>query len=264
MDDAIRIIAVGDVVGQFSTEKLCRNIRALKKKYLADAMIVNAENAANGNGLDVYSADRLLHFGADVLTGGNHTFRRSEIRDYLDGSTYVIRPANYPEPCPGRGYTVLSACGVRILVMNILGRVYMDPVDDPFRAVERMLSEAAGTYDVSILDVHAEATSEKLALANCFDGVVTAVFGTHTHVQTSDARLLPKGTAYLTDLGMTGRTNSILGVDCKPIIERFRTGRPTKFNVGDGETECCFAVITVNRNSLRAEKIEAFREIITV
>ncbi|MBQ7603343.1 MAG: YmdB family metallophosphoesterase [Clostridia bacterium] len=264
MDNRIRIMAVGDVVGQYSTEKLCRNISALKRKYLADVMIVNAENAAKGNGTDVYSADRLLHFGADVLTGGNHTFRRSEMRDYLDGSTYCIRPANYPEPCPGRGYTLLDACGARFLVMNVLGRVFMDPLENPFRTVEKILSEHEGKYDVSILDVHAEATSEKLALANYFDGRITAVFGTHTHVQTSDARLLPKGTAFVSDLGMTGRPDSILGVDCDAIIEHFVTGRPTKFSVGDGETECDFAVITVNRDSFRAESIETFREIITL
>ncbi|MBQ0102168.1 MAG: TIGR00282 family metallophosphoesterase [Firmicutes bacterium] len=255
MKDTFTVIAFGDVVGPYATEKLGRAIKRIKSEYSADMVIVNAENSAKGNGVDISSADYLLRKGADILTSGNHVWKRSEIKDYLDGSEFLIRPANYPPSCPGKGFTYYDSCGIRVLVMNVLGTVYMDPLDSPFDAVSAILKSEKGNYDISVLDVHAEATSEKLAIANYFDGRITAVFGTHTHVRTADARLLPKGTAYITDIGMTGRPDSILGVDKEQIIEHMTTHMPTKFNVGDGETEANFAVITVDMNTKKAISI---------
>ncbi len=255
MKDTFTVVAFGDVVGPYATEKLCRKLRPIKDKYSADLTIVNAENAAKGNGLDVQSADALLNAGADVLTSGNHIWKRHEIQDYLEEAPYVLRPANYPDSCPGRGSVIVECEGFRTLVMNILGTVYLDPLQSPFDAADRILRENRGNYDISVLDFHAEATAEKIALANWLDGRVGAVFGTHTHVRTADARLLPKGTAYITDIGMTGRPDSVLGVDTGAIVFHMRTHMPTKFNVSDGETEAGIAVITFDRKTKKALSI---------
>ena len=190
-----------------------------------------------------------------MLTSGNHIWKRHEIQDYLETAPYVLRPANYPDSCPGRGAVIVEHSGFRVLVMNILGCVYMDPLASPFDTADRLLRDNRGNYDISVLDFHAEATSEKIALASWLDGRVSAVFGTHTHVRTADARLLPKGTAYITDIGMTGRPDSVLGVDTGAIVFHMRTHMPTKFNVGDGETEAGTAVITFSRKTKQALSI---------
>ena len=178
-----RILAIGDIVGAESTDRVCRAVGRLRNEYRADLVIANGENAARGNGLDRVTAESLLSSGIDVLTSGNHIWQKHGMQDYIDGNRFVLRPANYPSGTPGKGFVVYDSCGTRVLVMNVLGTVFMEPLACPFEAVEKMLAENAGEYCISFLDIHAEATSEKLALAYYFDGRISAVCGTHTHVQ---------------------------------------------------------------------------------
>ena len=224
-----KILALGDVVGQGAVSYLEKNLRKKIMEYGADLTVINAENAAVGNGLDPASAKALLGAGADVLTTGNHVYKHSNLHAFLEDSPYITRPMNYPSECPGNGYTVFKTCGLRILIMNVMGNVYSnEPMGCPFEAVDRVLKRE-GDADISILDIHAEATSEKAAIARYFDGKISAVFGTHTHVQTSDARILPLGTGFITDLGMCGPDDSILGVEPRCIINKMRLHMPQRF-----------------------------------
>ncbi|MBO5670022.1 MAG: YmdB family metallophosphoesterase, partial [Clostridia bacterium] len=182
--------------------------------------------------------------GADVITTGNHVWQKKDIRDMLCDSEQIIRPANYPPACPGAGYTVRDCLGWRILVINVMGTVYMDSLESPFDAVDRILAREAGRYDIAVLDVHAEATSEKIALGRYFDGRINIIFGTHTHVPTADLRILPHGSGYITDLGMFGPEESVLGVKTDIIIEKFRTKMPVRFEIADGPLVLCGACFT--------------------
>ena len=253
----MKILAIGDVVGPASINYLARRLGVYRTANGVDLVVVNGENAATGNGLTRADADALLDAGADVITTGNHVWKWREIRDYLDESPFVVRPANYPAACPGSGCTLIDAVGKRILVMNVSGVVYLDALADPFDAVEKMLADNAGKYDAAVLDVHAEATSEKAAIARYFDGRIDCVWGTHTHVQTSDARILPRGTGFITDLGMTGPVESILGVTSEIIITKFRTHMPVKFSVPDGEIRAYGALFTLDRDLKRAVEVKA-------
>lgn len=240
----IRILTVGDVVGTAATEKLSSVLFPLKSEYRADFVIVNGENAAPGNGIDVPSAKNMLYAGADVITTGNHVWQKKDIRDMLCDSEQIIRPANYPPACPGAGYTVRDCLGWRILVINVMGTVYMDSLESPFDTVDRILAREAGRYDLAVLDIHAEATSEKIALGRYFDGRINIIFGTHTHVPTADLRILPNGSGYITDLGMFGPEESVLGVKTDIIIEKFRTKMPVRFEIADGPLVLCGACFT--------------------
>jgi len=243
----MKIIAIGDVVGTAGTEYAIKLIHKIKSAEKGNLIIVNAENSAPGNGLDIRSAEALLGAGADVLTGGNHTLRRHAAFDFLDENPYTIRPLNLPPSAPGKGYTILrSFQGLRILVINVLGQVFMDPADNPFTAVDKLLSELDGEYDLCICDIHAEATSEKAAFARYFDGRVQVIFGTHTHVQTADERILPKGTGFITDIGMCGPVESILGTKPGPVIKNFVTGIHDRFEGGEGEIALSGAVFDIN------------------
>jgi len=256
-----RVLALGDIVGQESTEKVCRALPALKREYKIDFTVVNGENAAQGNGLDRRTAEKLLSGGIDVLTSGNHIWQKKEMVDYIDENPFILRPANYPKGTPGKGSVIFDSFGMRVLVMNVMGTVYLEALDCPFRTVEAMLKENEGQYDLSILDVHAEATSEKLALANDFDGRVNIVFGTHTHVLTADTRIFPKGTGYLTDIGMCGAVDSILGVSVDKVVAKFRTRMPVRFdNPVNATTELNGAVFTFDRGSRRIMKVEILRK----
>ena len=244
----MKILAVGDVTGDIGVRHLEKNLRRFKQTEGIDFTVVNAENSASGNGLDRNSAEGIFSAGADVLTGGNHVFRISPAYSYIDENEFVVRPANFPDSCPGRGYTVYD-CGMeRILVINVCGTTYMEPLACPFKTVENILKKEAGGYTLSFIDVHAEATSEKAALARYFDGRVTGVFGTHTHVQTADARILPKGTGFITDIGMCGPTDSILGVKCDRVIDKMRLHLPRRFEYADGQTEATGVVFTVENH----------------
>ena len=212
-------------------------------------MIANGENASSGNGLSPFDAEMLLQCGVDVITSGNHIWKKNGIKARLDSNNKVLRPANYPSLCPGNGYTVMDSKGIRILVVNLMGTVYMEPLACPFDTLEGILRREEGNYDLSVIDFHAEATSEKLALAYEFDGRVTAVVGTHTHVQTADARVLPKGTAFITDLGMCGPVDGILGVRKEEVISKFRTKMPVRFAAASGSILLCGAIIESNNNA---------------
>lgn len=258
-----RLLALGDVVGEEAVMRLRRILPGLKREYEIDFTVANGENAAVGNGLDRASAKALFDSGIDVLTSGNHIFRKPEIQAYIEETPYLLRPANYPKGTPGKGAVVFDAFGTRVLVMNVLGTVYLDALDCPFRAVEEMLQAHAGQYDLSVLDIHAEATSEKLAIAHVFDGRISAIFGTHTHVQTADEIVLSGGTGYITDLGMCGPADSILGVSKERVITKLRTKMPVRFENPAGPTQLNGAVFTIDRQSKRAVKVERLQRILT-
>ena len=250
----MKILAVGDVTGDIGVSYLEKNLRRFKQAEGIDFTVVNAENSASGNGLDRRSAEGLFSAGADVLTGGNHIFRISPAYSYIDENEFIVRPANFPDSCPGRGYTVYDCGKERILVINVLGTVYMEALACPFKTVEDILKKEQGNYTLSFLDVHAEATSEKAALARYFDGKITGVFGTHTHVQTADARILPLGTGFITDIGMCGPENSILGVRCDRVIDKMRLHLPRKFEYADGVTSATGVVFTVENEKVTEVK----------
>lgn len=251
-----KILALGDVVGPGAVSYLEKNLRRKISEYGAELTVINAENAAVGNGLDAASAKALLGAGADVLTSGNHIYKHSSLHSFLEDSPYLIRPMNYPSECPGSGYTVFKLGGLRILVMNVMGNVYSsEPMNCPFEAVDRVLKRE-GDCDVSILDVHAETTSEKAALARYFDGSISVVFGTHTHVQTADARILPKGTGFITDLGMCGPDESILGVEPRAIINKLRLHMPQRFTVPEGKVTATGALFEVDLNTKKTISVQ--------
>jgi len=231
----MKILALGDIVGPDTVNELGKKLWKYRRDNGIDLVTANGENASRGNGLDTEAAQSILDYGVDVITGGNHIWQKQNLRSFLDSSSSIIRPLNYPASSAGNGYTVVSCAGMRVLVMNVSGTVYMESLSCPFDAVEKVLKTEAGRYDISLLDIHAEATSEKLALARYFDGRINAVYGTHTHVTTADEQVLPRGTGYITDLGMCGPTNSILGVKSEIIINKLRTKMPVRFEFADGE-----------------------------
>lgn len=243
----MKILALGDVVGECTLPFLQKTLWEKRRALGADLVIANGENVCDIHGLSQKAAEALFAAGVDFLTSGNHIFDRRDAHTFLNDTHSVIRPCNYPAACPGEGARVItSAEGWRVLVVNVSGSVFMDALGDPFRAVESELERARRTYDLAVLDIHAEATSEKLALARYFDGRFAAIFGTHTHVQTADEQILPNGTGYITDLGMTGPTNSILGVTPTDVIEKLRTHMPRRFTVAEGEIAACGALFDID------------------
>ena len=236
----MNILAVGDVVGDSGSSLIGERLDDLKKQYEIDFCVVNGENACTNNGITRRKAEMLLAAGADVVTLGNHSFRQKETESLLLHNGRVIRPINYPEGTPGKGMTVLEKKGKKIAVISAMGRIYMDYMDCPFRTVERAVKSCGA--DIILVDFHAEATSEKISMGYFLDGKATAVFGTHTHVQTADARVLPKGTGYITDLGMTGPYHSCLGVRCDITLRRFMSCIPQRFDFADGPAQLHAAV----------------------
>ena len=223
--------------------------------------VVNGENAADGVGITPRLADRLLAAGADALTLGNHAFRRTEIGPYLEGSDRVVRPANVSGSAPGRGLTVIpTSNGARLAVVNVLGSLFLHPATSMFEVIDAIVETARAETPLVLVDVHAEATSEKVALARWLDGRVTAVVGTHTHVQTSDAHVLPRGTAFITDAGMTGPHDSVIGVESELAIRRMRTGMPVRFATAQGGVRIEGAVIECDAGTGLASSIRALRE----
>lgn len=240
----MKILTIGDVVGDSGTEAVCERLALLKEKYQADFCIVNGENACSANGISRKKAELLFDAGADVITLGNHTFRQKDAIPLLEHNKNIIRPINFPEGTPGRGACVVEKNGVKIGVLNALGRIYLENVDCPFRGLKRALNEMKA--DIKIVDFHAEATSEKRAMGFFLDGKATVVFGTHTHVQTADFEILPKGTGYITDIGMSGPHHSCLGVDKNVVIERFVHAMPRRFELSDSPARIDGAVFTVS------------------
>ena len=244
----MKIIALGDVVGPAGTAAVAAALRRIKLEENAELAIVNAENAYVGNGLDLRSAETLLASGADILTGGNHSLRMHDTFNLYEENEFVLRPHNYPKSAPGKGYTIVQLKnGRRVLVMNLAGQVFMDNCDMPFPVADALLDSLKGQYDISVCDFHAEATSEKNTFFLHFDGRINIMFGTHTHVQTADERLLPKGSAAITDLGMCGVSDgSVLGVKYDSVIGDYTNKVHNRFEKADGAARICGAVFTVD------------------
>ena len=248
----------GDVVGNPGRRILRRELKRIRGELGLAAVVVNAENAAAGSGLTAALAQELFDAGVDAITLGDHTWGQKEFAGQIGSLERVVRPANYPQECPGRGWCMVTTPTARFAVVNMLGRVFMQPIDCPFKAIDRILAEIP--KDVAVLvDFHAEATSEKITFAHYLDGRVAVVVGTHTHVQTSDAMLLPKGTAYITDLGMTGPYVSSIGRDLAPVTKKFISGIPARFEVAEGPCVVEGAVVDIDMQTRRAVSIEAFR-----
>ncbi len=228
----MNLLFLGDIVGSPGRRAVEELLDRVVDRYFIDLVVGNAENASGGIGITPAVADQLLNTGMDLLTSGNHIWKHKEIIPYLEDTDRLLRPANYPPGAPGRGYTVLeTAIGQQVAVINLEGRVFMNPLECPFRTADLVLAQISPEVKVILVDMHAEATSEKLAMGWYLDGRVSAVVGTHTHVQTADERLLPKGTGYITDVGMTGPLNSVIGMKTEVILERFLTQRPQSFKV---------------------------------
>lgn len=252
----LKILLVGDVFGSCGMDFITSVLPEVVEENNADFVIVNAENASGGNGLSYADYDRLINCGADILTMGNHTFGRKDIYKILETETSVIRPINYPEGTAGKGSVTVARNGKKICVINALGRVNILNIDCPFKKVQTEIEKVKSDADIIIVDFHADATSEKRAMGFFLDGKVTCVFGTHTHVQTADETILPRGTAYISDIGMTGAEDSVLGLSPEAVIERFITAQPRKFEPQDGRAKLCGALLTVDDTTNKATEIK--------
>ena len=257
----MRVLILGDVVGRPGRRAIRDLVSSFVKDEKIDLVIANAENSAGGMGVDIKSAEELFSAGVHVLTSGNHIWKRKEIYPYLDDHRYLIRPANYPDGAPGRGWVEWeSEKGLRALIVNVQGRVFMPGnIDDPFRCVDAILKEHGHLARVVIVDMHAEATSEKSAMGWFLDGRVSVVFGTHTHIQTADERILPKGTAYITDLGMCGPMDSIIGIEREIVIQGFLSQLPRSFDVAKENVALQGIVLEVDERTGKALDIGRIR-----
>jgi len=254
----VLILAIGDVIGNPGRRTVQELLPGLRQQYGLDLVMANAENAAGGLGVTSATAIEMLDSGVDVFTSGNHIWAQKEIIPYLDGELPILRPLNYPPGLPGRGYLVNN----QAMVVNLLGRTFIGNYDCPFRAMDKLLAETKHKPPVIIVDFHAEATSEKVALGRYLDGRVSAVLGTHTHVGTIDAQVLPQGTAYVTDIGMTGPIDSVIGDDTDSVIHHFLTMLPHRLSVGKGKTIFNAVLIRVDKDSGKAISIERiYREV---
>ncbi len=244
----MRILAIGDVVGTAGCEFLRSRLPKLKKTEQIDLVVANGENSANGNGITPESAKYIFSSGVDIITGGNHSFRRHEIFGMYDESPFLLRPANYPKrTTPGRGYTIYDMGRIRVGIINLLGCTYMESLENPFDEADRIIGELE--TKIIIVDFHAEATSEKLALGYYLDGRVSAIFGTHTHVQTADERIFGRGTGYITDVGMTGPDESVLGVEPTLAIRKFREKLPVRFETARGPCRMDCIIFDIDERS---------------
>jgi 2',3'-cyclic-nucleotide 2'-phosphodiesterase len=255
MSDDFRILFVADVVGHPGRDAVKAILPGLKKEVGADLTIVNGENAAGGFGLTAKIAAELNAAGADVITTGNHVFAQKEFLPELPNLERVLRPANYPPAAPGHGSCVVEAAGRQVLVMNLMGRIFVEALDDPFRAADAILA-AHPEIKIVFCDMHAEATSEKTAMGWHLDGRASAVVGTHTHIPTADARVLTSGTAYVTDVGMVGPRDGCIGMDKDVVLQRFLTGVPNRFVVASGPVTFNSVVVTINGSTGRATSIQ--------
>ncbi len=253
----MKILAIGDVTSPSGVRHLEQNLWAFRKAHSVDLCIVNAENASFVNGVNEALAEVLLRSGADVLTGGNHTMKPGGSTSFLDENSLVLRPINYGNAVAGRGYTVVDLGHTRVLVINAMGNYHMDPVlDAPYSYIDRALAECEGEYDIAILDIHAEATGEKLAIAFNYDGKIQVIFGTHTHVPTADGRILPMGTGYISDLGMCGESGGIMGMEPESVIYKLKNHLPGAFRVAKGAPVADGVLFTVDLKTRRVSSVE--------
>ncbi len=256
----MKLLFIGDIVGEAGRSIIVRFLPALRKKHSIDVVVANGENMAGGFGITESTFREMSQAGVDILSGGNHTFDKREGVPVLEDEPYALRPANYPPGTPGKGailYT--SSSGLKVGVINVMGRIFMDPLDCPFRAVDEHLPKLLEKTKVVMVDIHAEATSEKVAMGWHCEGRASFVVGTHTHVPTADERILPGGTAYCTDAGMTGPYDSVIGIKKEIILERFLTKRGRKFEVAMGDPWLCAVLVDIDESTGKARSIERIR-----
>jgi metallophosphoesterase (TIGR00282 family) len=249
-------LLIGDIVGRSGRNVIKEDLSHIKRELGINFTIANGENAAGGNGITRDIARELFAAGIDVITMGNHVWNKKEVYNFIEQETRLIRPANYPPGAPGAGMNVFVREGAAVCVINMSGRVYMSPLDCPFRKADELLRQLSPDVKIVIVDFHAEASSEKIAMGWYLDGRVSAVCGTHTHVQTADERILPEGTAYITDIGMTGPRDSVIGVDKDVVLEKFLTQQPRRMEVASGPAQLNAVYIDVDTDTGRAKKIE--------
>lgn len=257
-DRTLNLLFIGDVIGRPGRRLVQRLLPDLKARHEIHAVVANVENSAAGFGLTYPIFAEYQKLGIDVMTSGNHIWDRKEINDFIDREERLLRPHNYPDPCPGQGMTQILADGMELVVVNLMGRVFMPPLDCPFRAADRLLAKlrTEPRPRVIFVDFHGEASSEKVAMGKYLDGRVGAVIGTHTHVQTADEQVLKGGTAYLTDAGMTGPYDSVIGMNTRGAIERFLTGRRVRLTPATDDLRLCGAVVRFDRQTGKARSIE--------
>ncbi len=253
----LKILVIGDITSPKGVEHLAKNLWKYREAHGIDFCVANGENASFITGISEPLAQKLLRGGVDCITGGNHTMQNKQAYVFLEECREILRPINFGDCAPGRGYTILDANGYRILVISAMGNVHIEPnLDSPYSHIDRALSECGGKYDLSVLDIHAEATGEKAAIAHAYDGKINIVFGTHTHVMTADARILPLGTGYITDVGMCGESGGVLGMSKESVISRMRSHLPEKFSPADGECVADGVIFTLDTSSGRVTRVE--------
>ncbi|MDP2831011.1 MAG: TIGR00282 family metallophosphoesterase [Candidatus Omnitrophota bacterium] len=252
----MKILFIGDIVGSPGREAMQRLLAPLKQELGIDFVIANAENASGGSGITSKVADELFASGADVLTSGDHIWKKPEIFELINREERILRPLNFPSGAPGRGASVFIAQnGVKVGVININGRVFMEALECPFKAALKAAEELSAETKIIIVDIHAEATSEKIALGRYLDGKVSAIFGTHTHIQTADEKILPQGTAYITDVGMTGPYDSVIGRRVEDVLTRFLSSIPVRFQVAEGDNQLHGALVEIEEVTGKARSI---------
>lgn len=261
MSEETKILFIGDIVGKPGRLAIRELLPKLVGRYSPDLVIANGENAAGGFGITPEIADEIKKLQVDVITSGNHIWDKREVYDYLNSQNWILRPANYPQTSPGAGYGVYECpSGVKVAVVNLIGRVFMDSLESPFIVGMETVRKAREATPIVIIDFHAETTSEKMALGWHLDGMASAIIGTHTHVQTSDERVLPNGTAFITDAGMTGPTDSIIGMKKEIILERFLTHMPVRFDVATKGVELQGVFVAIDGSTGKATRIERVKE----
>ena len=251
----VNVALIGDIIGEPGRQALFLSLKSLIDDYAIDFVIANGENAAGGFGITGKIAGKLFSYGVDCITTGNHVWRNREVYKLIDDSTRVIRPTNYPKGTPGRGWTVIEKNGVKVGVVNVLGRVYMEPLECPFRAARRDIALVKKETNIVVIDFHGEATSEKVAMGWHVDGMASALLGTHTHVQTADEGILPKGTAYITDVGMTGPFDSVIGMRKESALRKFIGLIPMKFSVAENDIRINGVVVSIDTETGKAVSI---------
>lgn len=253
----INVLMIGDIVGNVGMNAVRDMLPKLKDEYNIDMIIANGENAADGNGITYELVRELYDYDVDVITMGNHVWDKKEITNFIDEENALIRPANFPDTAPGNGYVIYKLSNnLKVGVVNLLGTVFLQPLISPFAIIENIIDEIKKETSIIILDFHAETTSEKVAMGWFLDGKVTGVFGTHTHIQTADERILPEGTAYITDVGMTGPRNSVLGVKRDLVIQKFVTQMPVRFEIAKGKGQFNGIVLSIDPFTGKATSIE--------
>ncbi len=259
----MKVLLIGDIIGQPGRVVVEREVIRLREERAIDLVVANCENVAGGAGVTPSTAEDLFRAGVDVLTSGNHVWRKREALELLKLDPRVLRPANYPDGTPGTGSTIVETLsGHKVGILNVMGRVFMEPLDCPFRAAERELRRLSLVTPVIIVDMHAEATSEKVAMGWFLDGKVSAVFGTHTHIPTADERILPQGTAFITDVGMTGPYDSVIGRRVDQILERFLSNRPVKSDVAEGNVQLRGLLVDVDQRTGKATAVERITRVL--